>query len=235
MSLPRHVAIIMDGNGRWAKRNQLPRIAGHHVGVKTVRRIVEHAAQRNIKYLSLFAFGKDNWQRPGGEVKALMSLFMSSLKKYVQELHQNQIRLQIRGDLSTLSPRLRDEIAQAELLTRDNNKMSMIVVMNYSGRWDIVQAAQRLQQAGGVIDETTFAEQLLFHDIPDPELMIRTSGEERISNFMLWQLAYTELYFTDMFWPDFTELEFDKALAVYAQRDRRFGKTAEQLKQDHYA
>ena len=234
--LPRHVAIIMDGNGRWARRRHLPRTAGHQAGVTAVRKTVEHCAKCGIGVLTLFAFSSENWRRPAEEVSVLMRLFEMTLSRETSRLHENGIRLRVIGDRSAFSANLQARIAEAEALTADNDRMTLLIAANYGGRWDITQAARRLarQVAEGrldpdEIDESKLAAYLSFADLPEPDLFIRTGGELRISNFLLWQLAYTELYFTDVLWPDFDEAELDKALAEYARRERRFGHTSEQL------
>jgi len=230
--LPKHIAIIMDGNGRWAKQRKLPRLAGHREGSKVVRRIVEHCGKSGIKVLTLFAFSIENQKRPKTEISGLMSLFMSSLKKYAQELHEKGVRLKIIGDRYFLSKKLRNEMEKVEKLTEKNSHLTLVLAIQYSGRWDIVQAAKKLvkeilneKSKLKDIDEETFQQALSAADLPEPDLLIRTSGEERISNFMLWQCAYTEFYFSKVFWPDFDEKEFDKAVAVFLKRQRRFGKT----------
>lgn len=232
MSLPRHVAIIMDGNGRWAKKRGLPRIAGHKIGVESVRTIVKVCVEKKIDVLTLFAFSIENWERPKAEVGYLIGqLFVKSLEKEIKNLHKNNIQFRVIGDVKSLPKKLQQKIANAERLTAKNGGLKLVIALSYSGRWDIVEAVQKLGreievgklQAKNINAEKLHAH-LCLHDLPEPDLLIRTSGEKRISNFMLWQLAYTELYFTDVLWPDFREKEFAKALKDYTQRNRRFGK-----------
>ncbi len=234
--VPRHVAIIMDGNGRWARRRRLPRTAGHQAGVTAVRKTVEHCARKGIEVLTLFAFSSENWRRPPEEVSVLMRLFEMTLSREARRLDEHGIRLRVIGDRSAFSKNLQQRIAEAEARTAGNDRMTLLIAANYGGRWDITQAARQLarQVEAGVlkpeeIDEAALAARLSFAGLPEPDLFIRTGGELRISNFLLWQLAYTELYFTDVLWPDFDEAELDKALAAYSRRERRFGHTSEQL------
>ncbi|MCX8049239.1 MAG: isoprenyl transferase [Methylohalobius sp.] len=234
--LPRHVAIIMDGNGRWAKLRKLPRTAGHQAGVTAVRKTVEHCLRRGIEVLTLFAFSSENWRRPPEEVSVLMRLFQLTLEREAQKLHENDIRLQVIGDLTAFPGDLQRCISEVQHLTQANRRMTLAVAANYGGRWDIVQAAKALARqvergtlTSEEIDESLFASHLSLADLPEPDLFIRTGGELRISNFLLWQLAYTEFYFSDVLWPDFDEAELDRALAEYARRERRFGHTSEQL------
>ncbi|MHC8440945.1 MAG: polyprenyl diphosphate synthase [Candidatus Eutrophobiaceae bacterium] len=231
---PWHVAIIMDGNGRWAKQRKRPRIAGHHEGVATLKRVVRDAAELGIGALTVYAFSSENWQRPKEEVDMLMRLFFKSLRSEVNELHEHAVRLRFIGARSSFSRELRDAIVAAEELTAGNQGLNLNVAADYGGRWDIVQACQKLIEQGRAVPgkrvtEAELAAQLSLANFPDPDLFIRTAGERRISNYLLWQLAYTELYFTDVLWPEFTRTEFKKALQAYAQRQRRFGRTAEQL------
>ena len=235
-TVPRHVAVIMDGNGRWARKRSLPRHAGHRAGVKSVRAIVENAARRGVEYLTLFAFSSENWRRPDEEVGMLMSLFLEALRREVAELHKNEVRLRFIGDRERLDHKLIEKIENAEALTAANTGLRLQVAVAYGGRWDIVEAARRVAArvaAGdlgvGDIDEATFAAELQLGTAPDPDLLIRTGGEQRISNFLLWNLAYAELWFSDVLWPDFSTAEFDAALAHYSQRQRRYGHTGEQL------
>lgn len=237
-AIPRHVAIIMDGNGRWAKQRGFPRIAGHKAGVSSLREIVRICASRQITALTVYAFSSENWRRPGTEVSRLMELFMTSLKREVDELNRNNIRLRFIGDLSVFPAKLQALMEKARKLTEKNTGLQFVVAINYGGRWDIAQACRRLAEGiitGGLtvadIDESRISACLSLPDLPDPDLFIRTGGEMRISNYLLWQLAYTELYFTDCLWPDFDAREFAQALAWYAGRERRFGRTSEQLKQ----
>ncbi len=233
---PRHVAVIMDGNGRWAKRRALPRHLGHRAGVKAVRAAVEGCARRGVEALTLFAFSSENWRRPAEEVARLMELFVESMEKEVEELHGNGIRLRFIGDLATLKPHLRESIAAAEARTSANERMTLYVALSYGGRWDIVQAARKLagrvatgDMAPDAITEEALAAQLVLADAPDPDLFIRTGGEHRISNFLLWNLAYTELYFCDCLWPDFDDAEIERAFRHFAGRQRRFGLTGDQV------
>jgi undecaprenyl diphosphate synthase len=234
--LPKHVAIIMDGNGRWASRRRLPRFAGHKSGVEAVRNAVRVCREKNIGMLTLFAFSSENWRRPAEEVGMLMGLFMTALDQEVKKLHDNNIRLRIVGDRSAFNRALQDRIADAEALTVDNDGLSLVVAANYGGRWDITQAtrklAEQVQQGKlepGDITEALLESHMCLSDSPEPDLFIRTGGEKRVSNFLLWQLAYTEFYFTDTLWPDFDRSAFEGALASYAGRERRFGRTSEQV------
>jgi undecaprenyl diphosphate synthase len=230
--MPRHVAIIMDGNGRWAKRQRLPRFAGHKRGVEAVRATVKSCVERGIGYLTLFAFSSENWRRPPDEVALLMQLFQGALSNEVDKLHRNGVRLKVVGDMRRFDPALRRLIDQGERLTADNQRLTLTVAANYGGRWDILQALARLAQAGALpeeIREEALAPHLAMSYAPEPDLFIRTGGEQRISNFLLWQLAYTELYFTETLWPDFDALALDEAIASYSSRERRFGRTSEQL------
>nr|VFK34176.1 MAG: undecaprenyl diphosphate synthase [Candidatus Kentron sp. MB]VFK76724.1 MAG: undecaprenyl diphosphate synthase [Candidatus Kentron sp. MB] len=234
--LPRHIAIIMDGNGRWAMHRRLPRVAGHRAGVDSVRRVVQDCADIGIEVLTLFAFSSENWQRPHEEVGLLLSLFLSSLEQEVRKLHQHNVRLRIIGDRGAFSEKLQQVIEESEHLTRDNTGLTLVIAVNYGGRWDLEQAVRAIARriaAGQLhpdeIDPRTIRLHLCLHDLPEPDLFIRTSGEKRISNFLLWQIAYTELYFTDTLWPDFDRKSLDSALTFYASRQRRFGQTAEQM------
>jgi len=234
--LPRHVAIIMDGNGRWARNRSKPRHAGHRAGVKSVRMSVETAAERGVEYLTLFAFSSENWSRPKTEVGALMKLFVEALRREVDELHRNNVRLKFVGALDELSVGLRDKISQSEATTADNTGLQLTVAIAYGGRWDIVEAskalARRVSEGSLQVDDVgddEFAAELQLAAIPDPDLLIRTGGEQRISNFLLWNLAYAELWFTDVLWPEFDEKVFDEALGFYAGKQRRFGHTGEQI------
>ena len=231
--VPRHIAIIMDGNGRWAKRRLMPRVAGHRKGVEALRGVIRACAERGVSHLTVFAFSSENWRRPQEEVTLLMELFMRALENEVAKLHENGIRFRVIGDLSGFSERIQALIRDAESLTRDNPRLTFTVAANYGGRWDIVQAVKKLMLSGvsaGAINETTLAEQLSMADAPEPDLFIRTGGEQRISNFLMWQLAYTELYFTDALWPDFDAAALDEAIASYRTRERRFGRTSEQVR-----
>ena len=234
--LPRHVAVVMDGNGRWAKKRFLPRTAGHKAGVKATRRIVELCAQKRIGALTLFAFSSENWNRPDQEVSSLMSLFLSTLNSEIDKLHERGVCIRFIGDRTRFSDSLQASISVAENKTEKNSRLKLNIAANYGGRWDIVNAVQCLAQklvtgelAEDQITEQTFARELSLFGLPEPDLFIRTGGEQRISNFLLWQVAYTELFFTDTLWPDFDNAAFDKALEWYSTRQRRFGKTGEQV------
>jgi undecaprenyl diphosphate synthase len=235
-TLPRHVAVVMDGNGRWARKRLLPRTAGHKAGVKTTRRLVELCLIREIGSLTLFAFSSENWSRPDQEVSSLMSLFLSTLNSELNKLHEQGVRIRFIGDRSRFSQSLQDSIKVAEEKTADNSRLHLNIAANYGGRWDIVNAARSLSHklvegtiSEDQITEESFARELSLVDLPEPDLFIRTGGEQRISNFLLWQIAYTELFFTDTLWPEFNEAAFDEALNWYATRQRRFGKTGEQV------
>lgn len=234
--IPAHVAIIMDGNGRWARQRGKHRPMGHQAGFKTTRAIVEACVRRKIGALTLFAFSSENWKRPEQEVGLLMDLFMRGLKSEVSKLHENDVRVQFIGERSAFSPKLQTEMQRAEEKTASNTGLRLAIAVNYGGRWDIVNAARQLaeQVSRGElqpadIDEGTFGAAVSLADVPAPDLFIRTGGEIRISNYLLWQLAYTELYFTDTLWPDFSDAELGKALDFYAGRQRRFGQTGEQV------
>lgn len=220
--LPRHIAIIMDGNGRWAKQRNLPRFAGHKAGGTAAREIIKACSQRGIEVLTLFVFGFENWKRPHEEVDSLMKLLFETLQKNTADLHKYNIQLRVIGDRTRLNKKLQNKILSTEQETAQNTGLKLNAAINYSGRWDILQAVQRVK-SGAPITQEYFQSLLSLHDLPEPDLFIRTSGEQRISNFLLWQLAYTELYFTDSLWPDFHELELEKALQGYASRERRFG------------
>jgi undecaprenyl diphosphate synthase len=231
--VPRHIAIIMDGNGRWAKRRLMPRVAGHRKGVEALRGVIRACAERGVSNLTVFAFSSENWRRPQEEVTLLMELFMRALENEVARLHENGIRFRVIGDLAGFSERIQVLIRDAEVLTRDNTRLTFTVAANYGGRWDIVQAMKKLMAEGvsaDDVDEAALARQLSIADMPEPDLFIRTGGEQRISNFLLWQLAYTELYFTEALWPDFDPAALDEAIASYRTRERRFGRTSEQVR-----
>lgn len=235
--MPEHIAIIMDGSGRWAQRRMLPRVTGHHRGVEATRAVVQRCADLKIPVLTLFAFSSENWQRPPTEVKALMSILQNLLENEIHELHLNNVKLRVIGELERLAAPLRKAIITAQNLTAHNTGLQMNIALNYGGRWDIVQAARSLCAAVVAgkenieeIDESKLAKYITLNDLPEPDLLIRTSGEQRISNFLLWQLAYTELYFCDTLWPDFTAADLDCAVEFFSQRQRRFGLVAEQLK-----
>ncbi|WP_434516084.1 polyprenyl diphosphate synthase [Dechloromonas sp. ARDL1] len=232
-AVPRHVAVIMDGNGRWAKKRFLPRVAGHVKGVELVREMVRSCLEQGVQYLTLFAFSSENWRRPQEEVTLLMQLFVKALEQEVEKLDRNGVRLRVIGDLSRFEPRLQDLIRKAEEQTAANTRLDLTIAANYGGRWDIMQAVNKMVAAqpdkSGGWQEADLEPYLSMHFAPEPDLFIRTGGEERISNFLLWQLAYTELYFTPTLWPDFDAAEFGKAIASFQQRERRFGRTSEQL------
>ena len=233
---PRHVAIIMDGNGRWASRRRLPRFAGHKAGVETVKGVVRACGDKGIEVLTLFAFSSENWRRPQEEVGLLMGLFMTALDQQVRKLHEHNIRLRIIGDRSAFSRTLQERIEAAESITATNTGLTLVIAANYGGRWDLTEAARTIAnrvQAGELRPDQVSPELLQsllsLRDLPEPDLFIRTGGEKRVSNFLLWQLAYTELYFTDTLWPDFDRQAFDGALTSFATRQRRFGRTGDQL------
>jgi len=228
-AVPGHVAIVMDGNGRWAKRRFLPRLAGHRQGVEALRQTVRWSIDKGVRVLTVFAFSSENWKRPAEEVSGLMGLLAKALAREVPALSDAGVRLCFPGDRSVLSAAVRDGLAKAEQDTAHNQRLTLNVCFNYGGRWDIVQAARQLVDRGEAITENSLAGALSLSHVPDPDLLIRTGGEVRISNFLLWQLAYSELYFSGCLWPDFDEAEFDRALAWYGGRERRFGRISEQL------
>ena len=230
--IPKHIAIIMDGNGRWATKRFLPRVAGHVKGVEAVRGVVEACIKKQVKFLTLFAFSSENWRRPADEVSLLMRLFVTALEKEVRKMHENDIRLKIVGDLSRFDEHLQKAICNAEEITEKNQGLTVTICANYGGRWDIIQAINKLKKQSlqnENISEEQLSENLVMAYAPEPDLFIRTGGETRISNFLLWQLAYTELYFTSTFWPDFDAKELDKAIASFQSRERRFGQTSAQV------
>lgn len=234
--LPQHIAVIMDGNGRWAKNKGAERIYGHENGVKSVRETVEAAAELGVKYLTLYAFSTENWNRPQEEVMALMQLLVHTISAETKTLNENNIRLQAIGDLKSLPTECYNELQEAIKKTANNTRTTLVLALSYSSRWEITTAIQQIAQKiqdgslnASAINEQTINEHLCTVDMPEPELMIRTSGEHRISNFLLWQLAYAELYFTDKLWPDFRKEDFYEAIVDYQNRERRFGKTSEQL------
>lgn len=234
--VPRHVAVIMDGNNRWARARHLPGIAGHKAGVDAVRSIVEVSAREGVEVLTLFAFSSENWRRPENEVTALMQLFTFALEREVKRLHRNKLRLLVMGDKSAFSEKIQKLIASAESLTANNPGMTLVIAANYGGQWDIAQAARRIAEDvrdqklnPADIDEQVFHRYTWLHQFPAPDLLIRTGGEQRISNFLLWQCAYSELYFSPAFWPDFLEPQYREALVAFASRTRRFGRTDDQL------
>jgi len=230
-AIPHHIAIVMDGNGRWAKRRFLPRLAGHKQGVDSLRRCAKACAERGVKVLTVFAFSSENWNRPTDEVDGLMNLLAGALAKEVPSLARDGIRLFFVGDRASLSAQVQAGLAQAEQATAHNDRMVLNVCFNYGGRWDIAQAAAKLAAAGQAITEVALNDAMALAHVPDPDLLIRTGGEMRISNFLLWQSAYSELYFSDKWWPDFDEQALDEAMAEFQRRERRFGKTSEQLVQ----
>ncbi len=231
-AIPKHIAIIMDGNGRWAKRRLMPRVEGHRRGVEAVREAIRNCAEKGVEYLTLFAFSSENWRRPEDEVSVLMQLFVMALEREVVKLHQNGIRFKVVGDLARFEPRLQQLIHEGEALTANNQRLTLTVAANYGGRWDILQAFNRLVLAHP--GKSDFSEEdltpfLSMAYAPEPDLFIRTGGEQRISNFLLWQLAYSELYFTDTLWPDFNTQALEAAIQSFQNRERRFGRTSEQL------
>jgi undecaprenyl diphosphate synthase len=258
-TVPRHIAIIMDGNGRWATKRFMPRVAGHVKGVEAVRGIVEACILRGVEYLTLFAFSSENWRRPADEVSLLMRLFVTALEREVAKMHANNIRLKVVGELSAFDPKLQDMIANAERKTANNTRLTVTICANYGGRWDIMQAIGKMLRAesrtnnpnspdqpvntnnpgsiGGFSEfsEAQLAPHLAMAYAPEPDLFIRTGGEQRVSNFLLWQLAYAELYFTDTWWPDFDLAALDAAIASYQQRERRFGRTSAQVSENKAA
>lgn len=236
LDVPQHVAIIMDGNGRWAEARSQPRHAGHRAGVKSVRETVESAARSGVRYLTLFAFSSENWQRPQEEVTRLMSLFLEALQREMDDLHRNNVKLRFVGAREQLRPKLVRRIDAAEVQTMDNTGLTLIVAVAYGGRWDIVNAARQLaskaareEMSPDDIGDEVFANELALSGVPDPDLLIRTGGEQRISNFLLWNLAYSELYFCDCLWPDFSARDFDEAMSYYGMRQRRYGHTSNQV------
>lgn len=235
-SLPRHIAIIMDGNGRWAKQLGRPRAAGHQAGFRTTRDIVEVCGKQQIEALTMFAFSSENWKRPEQEVGLLMDLFLRALKSEVSKLCENNVRIRFIGERTAFQLKLQREMDLAESLTEHNTGLKLSIAVNYGGRWDIVNAARQLATQvrdnnldPAAIDQELFSQYVSLPDVPEPDLFIRTGGEKRISNYLLWHLAYTELYFTDVLWPDFSDIELAKALNFYASRQRRFGRTGEQV------
>ncbi len=233
---PRHIAIIMDGNGRWAQKRFMPRAIGHRAGVKAVKKITEYCAKNSVEVLTLFAFSSENWRRPESEVKLLMSLFMSSLQREIDKLHSNNIRLRFIGDRSAFPESLQKKMIDSEIQTQANTALTLVIAVNYGGHWDVCQAFQKIAEKieTGAIDKLDINEQLIEQhlstaDLPDPDLFIRTGGEQRVSNFLLWQLAYTEMYFTTTLWPDFDQNSLEEAIKSFKGRQRRFGHTSEQV------
>jgi undecaprenyl diphosphate synthase len=231
--VPRHIAIIMDGNGRWAKQRYLPRVAGHKQGVETVRRVTRACSERGVEYLTVFAFSSENWRRPAEEVSTLKQLFMAALEQEAERLHRNKVRLKIIGDIAPFGARVVELARRAQELTSANSGLTLTIAANYGGRWDLMQALSKLVRSAplpeGGLTEEQLAPHLALNYAPEPDLFIRTGGEQRISNFLLWQLAYTELYFTATLWPDFDAEQLDLAINWYRERERRFGRTSEQL------
>ncbi len=234
--IPNHVAIIMDGNGRWAKQRKLPRTAGHSEGVKATQEVIKASGEAGVKYLTLFAFSSENWNRPKAEVSALMDLFMRSLKNEVKNLAENGVRLKFLGDTEAFSNKLRQQIQMSEQVTSSNEKLFLNIAVNYGGKWDVLEATKKLIQevqnghlSVSDINDDVLERRLATQNMPAPDLFIRTGGEQRISNFLLWQLAYTELYFCEALWPDFSPVELKKAFESFGARQRRFGKTQEQV------
>lgn len=234
-AVPRHIAIIMDGNGRWATQRRLPRVAGHTRGLDAVRSVVEACAERGVQYLTLFAFSSENWRRPTDEVSFLMRLFVSALEREVAKMHAHGIQLRVVGDLTMFSPRIQELVRRAESKTAGNTGLTLTIAANYGGRWDILQATRKLAEESAakgepvLVNETSFAQHLAMAYAPEPDLFVRTGGEQRISNFLLWQLAYAEFYFTDTYWPDFDAAALSLAIQSYGCRERRFGRTSAQL------
>ena len=228
-AVPRHIAVIMDGNGRWAKRRLLPRLAGHKQGVESLRRCARACVERGVQVLTVFAFSSENWNRPQEEVSGLMSLLANALAKEVAQLSRDGVRLYFVGDRQGLSDKVREGLAEAERITAHNTRLVLNVCFNYGGRWDIAQAAQKLVVQGLELTPENLDRAMALAHVPDPDLMIRTGGETRISNFLLWQAAYTELFFSNALWPDFDEAALDEAIAVFGGRERRFGQTSEQI------
>jgi len=232
-SIPKHIAIIMDGNGRWARNRFMPRMAGHQQGVETVRGVIKACIERNVAYLTLFAFSSENWRRPAEEISFLMQLFTGALEQEITKLHENGIRFKVIGDISKFEPKIIEFIHSGEQLTAQNTRLTFTIAANYGGRWDIMQAMRKMMAQSTELppnfEEENLAQYLSLNYAPEPDLFIRTGGECRISNFLLWQLAYTELYFTNTLWPDFDEHQLELAIQSYQQRERRFGRTSEQL------
>ena len=234
--LPRHIAIIMDGNGRWAEHRNLPRFAGHKAGVETVRSVVQMCGELGVEVLTLFAFSSENWRRPKKEVGLLMELFLTALEREVNKLHNSSVQIRVIGDITQFPAKLQKRIKEAMALTENNNGLVLNIAANYGGKWDITQAVKKVAQQVACgellaedISEEKLSENLAMSDLPEPDLFIRTGGEKRISNFLIWQLAYTELYFTQILWPDFSREEFSTAIQSFASRQRRFGQTGTQI------
>jgi undecaprenyl diphosphate synthase len=228
-NVPHHIAIVMDGNGRWAKQRYLPRVAGHKQGVESLRRCVKACSERGVKVLTVFAFSSENWNRPMDEVSSLMDLLAGALAREVRPLKDSGVRICFVGDRSRMSEKVRTGFAQAEADTRSNTRITLNICFNYGGRWDIAQAASQLAARCEPVTEASLSQAMALAHVPDPDLVIRTGGEYRISNFLIWQSAYSELHFTDTLWPDFDEGALDLAIADFVQRERRFGQTSEQV------
>jgi undecaprenyl diphosphate synthase len=238
-SLPQHIAVVMDGNGRWASKRHLPRAAGHKAGVNATRKIVENCEKANIKALTIFAFSSENWNRPKDEVSNLMSLFITTISAEVKKLHKKNVCVKFIGDRTRFADKLQASINDSEALTKDNTGLRLNIAANYGGRWDVVNACKGIIDdiqdgvlSAGSVDEGRLSEYMSLSDVPDPDLFIRTGGEQRISNFLIWQTAYSELYFTDTLWPDFSDDEFDAAIDWFQGRQRRFGKTGQQIAEE---
>jgi len=236
-TIPGHIAIVMDGNGRWAKKRNRPRSMGHQAGQKALRATIENCVRLGIETLTVFAFSSENWNRPAGEISRLMEIFLRALDKEVSELHKNNICLRFIGDKTAFKPAIQEKMLEAETLTKDNTRLVANIAVNYGGRWDITQAAKQMAKAAANgdlsiedIDDSQFAQFLALAGSKDPDLFIRTGGEMRISNFLLWQSAYTEFYFTNVLWPDFDSQELDQAITAFQSRERRFGRTSEQVR-----
>ncbi len=236
LKMPKHIAIIMDGNGRWAQNRFMPRTVGHRAGVKSVRNVVEYCANKNVEVLTLFAFSSENWRRPAAEVELLMGLFMSSLQREINRLDKRNVCLRFIGDITAFNDKLQQKMLEAELQTQGNSALTLVIAVNYGGRWDLCQATQKVidKMSIGALEKQEITEQLINDHLstaglPEPDLFIRTGGEQRVSNFMLWQLAYTEMYFTSTLWPDFDQSVLEEAVRSFNGRQRRFGHTSEQV------
>ncbi len=236
---PRHIVVILDGNGRWAEQRHSPRIVGHRAGVETVRKVVQDCSRLKIQALTVFAFSSENWRRPEKEVGFLMELFLTALNKEVKKLHENNIKIQFIGDISAFNDKLQKRMSDSEILTKNNTGLALNIAVNYGGQWDITQAVQKIavqiennKLTSSDITTETIKHNVCLSDLPEPDLFIRTGGEQRISNFLIWQLAYTELYFTDLLWPDFNRNELFAAIKTFANRQRRFGQTSAQVETD---
>lgn len=235
LCIPEHIAIIMDGNGRWAKKRMLPRFIGHQKGLNAVKRVVSHCSELGVRSLTLFAFSTENWRRPEDEVNKLMGLFLKALQREVGKLDENDVKLQIIGDRSAFSEEIQANIELAETRTADNEGLVLNIAANYGGRWDVVEAVKKWQKAHphmpiSELNEKALSQHVCLSGLPEPDLLIRTGGEQRISNFLIWQMAYTEFFFTPTLWPDFDESSIDEAIQSFSQRERRFGKTGDQVK-----